>query len=52
MKTEFTPIAMRCTHEQWNSIKDELPKPVDVYFNLKEYPYLVNDFKSSTLGKF
>jgi len=39
------PIAMRCTQEQFDSIKDRINLPVnDTQFNLKQYPYLTNDY--------
>lgn len=46
MKTQFTPIAMRCTEEQFKAIEPKLKehniKNKDVVFNLESYPYLTN----------
>jgi len=44
----FTPIAMRCNQEQWNSIKDSIPKEWinDNNFDLIEYLYLTNNYNS------
>lgn len=41
---EFTPIAMRCTREQFDSIKEKLSefRIIDVY-DFKEYEYLINN---------
>jgi hypothetical protein len=38
-------IAMRCTQEQFDSIKDRINLPInDSMFDLKQYPYLANNF--------
>jgi len=38
-------IAMRCTQEQFDSIKDRINLPInDSMFDLKQYPYLTNNF--------
>lgn len=46
MKTKFTPIAMRCTKEQFKAIEPKLKehniKNGDVIFDLESYPYLTN----------
>jgi hypothetical protein len=36
---------MRCTQEQFDSIKDRINLPInDTMFDLKQYPYLTNNF--------
>jgi len=40
-------IAMRCTQEQFDSIKDRIKlKNIDVDFDLKKYPYLTNYYSN------
>jgi len=41
-------IAMKCTQEDWDSIKDRIPKDLinDNQFDLIEYPYLTNNYYS------
>jgi len=39
-------IAMRCTQEQFESIKDRIPEHNDYNFNLKKYPYLTNSYNN------
>ena len=41
-------IAMRCTQEQWNEIKDKLVgiELVDDNFNLTKFPYLLNNYSN------
>jgi len=41
------PIAMKCTQEEFDSIKDKLSNITDIY-NFERYPYLTNDY----LGEF
>jgi len=36
-------IAMRCTQEQFESIKDEIKLKIRNLDNFKKYPYLIND---------
>ena len=40
------PIAMKCSQEQFDKIKPKLKRMeiTDNFFNLKEYPYLTNDY--------
>ncbi len=40
MKTNYKPIAMRCTQEQFDSIKDLIPLSINEVYNLETYPYL------------
>jgi hypothetical protein len=35
-------IAMRCTQEQWDSIKDRIGLKIHSITDFKEYPYLIN----------
>lgn len=37
-------IAMRCTQEQFDSIKDRINLPIDIIGRFDEYPYLTNDY--------
>lgn len=41
-------IAMKCTQEQWDSIKDRIPEEMihDNLFSLIDYPYLTNNYNS------
>lgn len=42
-------IAMKCTQEQWDSIKDKITLPItDDEFNLKRYPWLTNTYDNKT----
>jgi hypothetical protein len=41
-------IAMRCTQEQFESIKDRIPKPNDSDFDLIKYPYLTNYYNNNS----
>ena len=56
MKTEFKPIAMRCTEEQFNELKPRLDKygleVIDGDFNLEIYKYITNfyDGKKNRIG--
>jgi hypothetical protein len=56
MKTEFTPIAMRCTKEQFEAIEPKLKKhgikKGDIIFSLNSYPYLTNFYsrEENSLG--
>jgi hypothetical protein len=46
MKTQYKPIAMRCTKPQFDSIKDKINLPIidiDNFKDFKDYPYLVNN---------
>lgn len=45
MKTEYRPIAMRCTQEQFDSIKDRMSLPMDEIDDFNHYNYLVNNFQ-------
>ena len=42
MKTQYKPIAMRCTQEQFDSIKDKINLNINDIVNFEHYPYLVN----------
>jgi len=42
MKTKIRPLAMRCTQEQFNSIKDRINLPVSSITDFNRYPYLIN----------
>ena len=42
MKTQYKPIAMRCTQEQFDTIKDRIDLPIDIVHNFKDFPYLIN----------
>ena len=44
MKTQYKPIAMRCTQEQFDSIKDRIPLPIEDIDSFEYYPYLRNDY--------
>ena len=46
MKTQYKPIAMRCTREQFESIKDEINLPIHNALCFKHYRYLTNCFLS------
>jgi len=56
METQFTPIAMRCTEEQFKAIEPKLIKhgleKRDIVFDLKWYPYLTNFYsrEENSLG--
>ena len=45
---KFTPIAMKCSQENWDSIKNMIPNNWinDGMFDFIEYPYLTNNFYS------
>jgi len=40
-------IAMRCTQEQFDSIKDRIKCEIYDLSNFKEFPYLINDYFES-----
>jgi hypothetical protein len=44
MKTNYKPLAMRCTQEQFDSIKDRITLPIIDIDSFDEYYYLRNDF--------
>ena len=44
MKTQYKPIAMRCTKEQFDSIKDRVGLPIKNIYNFEDYSYLTNYF--------
>ena len=44
MKTEYRPIGMRCTQEQFDSIKDKIPLNIIDIDSFEYYPYLRNDY--------
>jgi len=44
MKTEYIPIAMRCTQEQFNSIKDRINMNIFQIGDFEDMPYLVNNY--------
>jgi hypothetical protein len=46
MKTQYKPIAMRCTRDQFESIKDEINLPIHNASCFKHYRYLTNFFLS------
>jgi len=44
MKTKIRPIAMRATQEQFESIKDRINLPINLYsYNFKKFCWLTND---------
>lgn len=43
MKTQYKPIAMRCTQEQFDSIKDRIPLPIISLCDFKKFQYLTNN---------
>ena len=49
MKTQYKPIAMRCTQEQFESIRDRINLPIQNAYNFKDYRYLTNYFSSRNL---
>ncbi len=42
MKTQYKPIAMRCTQQQFDSIKDEINLPIEDIDNFNVHVYLTN----------
>lgn len=44
MKTEYRRIAMRCTQEQFDSIKDRIPLPIIDIFSFDDSNYLVTSY--------
>jgi len=44
MKTEYRPIAMRCTRKQFDSIKDRINLPIVDISSFEKYPYLMIDW--------
>lgn len=44
MKTEYKPIAMRCSKKQFESIKDLIPLPIDVFGIFYDDTYLTNNY--------
>ena len=44
MKTQYKPIAMRCTQEQFESIKGKINLPIDKVQSFVVHPYLTNNF--------
>lgn len=44
MKTEYRPISMRCTKEQFDSIKDRIPLPMKHIDDFKIFNILINYF--------
>jgi hypothetical protein len=42
MKTQYRPIAMRCTQNQFESIKDRINLPIVNLGSFRKYPYLIN----------
>jgi len=48
MKPKIRPIAMRCTQEQFDSIKDRINLPItDNEFDLEKYSYLTNNYNGN-----
>jgi len=43
------PIAMKCTQEQFDSIKDRIPVEIKSLTSFNECPYLVTDFNYDAL---
>lgn len=43
MKTKYKPIAMRCTKEQFEGIKDRINLPIVSLDSFKYFPYLTNN---------
>ena len=41
MKTEYKPIAMRCTQEQFDGIKDRITLPIENIGSFEVFEYLV-----------
>jgi hypothetical protein len=50
MKTEYRPIAMRCTQEQFDSIKDRITLPIVDIGDFFELPFLVFNYSKITSG--
>lgn len=44
MKTKYNPIAMRCTQQQFDSIKDRINLPIVNVGSFDYYPYLTNSY--------
>jgi hypothetical protein len=42
MKKQYKPISMRCTKEQFDSIKDRIDLPIHNIDNFEHFPYLTN----------
>ena len=49
MKTQYKPIAMRCTREQFESIRDRINLPIKDISSFKNFPYLTNNFYSENV---
>lgn len=49
MKTKFTPIAMRCTQEQFEAIKPKLKGKDTTIWCFVKYPYLCNNFDNKKM---
>jgi hypothetical protein len=49
MKTEYKPIAMRCTKKQFKSIKDFITLPIDSITSFKHFKYLTNFYNAEKL---
>lgn len=49
MKTTYKPIAMRCTQDQFDSIKDRIPLPIENISSFKDNHYLVNGYISGRI---
>jgi len=45
MKTNYIAVAMRCTQEQFDSIKDRIPLPIIDIFRFDYNNYLVNNYE-------
>jgi len=43
MKTQYKPLAMKCTQEQFDSIKDMIPLPIEKITFFLRCNYLVNN---------
>jgi len=44
MKAKYKPIAMKCNQEEFDSIKDMIPLPIDICGNFIDQPYLTNNY--------
>lgn len=49
MKTQYRPIAMRCTQEQFNSIRDRIPLPIVRITEFGQGTYLTNNYHGDSL---
>jgi hypothetical protein len=46
MKTQYKHIAMRCTQEQFDSVKDKIDLPFVEIYSFKDYFYLTNEYNN------